>query len=92
VDGVQCLKLVIKGNGNNPLPDLDPDWIYGWVAQDTEGNVWLLRAYENITGETLFSGRAEAILWMPATPAAGTIFRQMADEYTLFQKSDLEVA
>ena len=92
VDGVQCLKLVIKGNGNNPLPDLDPDWIYGWVAQDTEGNVWLLQAYENISGETLFSGRAEAILWMPATPAAGTIFRQMADEYTLFQKSDLEVA
>jgi hypothetical protein len=91
VDGVHCLKLVTKGNGNNPDPDLDPDWVYGWVAQDTDGNVWLLKVYENKTGETLFSGRAQAILWMPATPVAGTIFRQMMDEYTQLEKSGLEV-
>jgi len=91
VDGVQCLKLVIKGNGNNLLPDLDSDWTSMWLAQDADGNVWLLQLHENLTGQTLFSGRSQAVLWMPATPMVGTVFRQMTDEFTQIEKTGLEM-
>ena len=93
VDSVSCMKVLVRGEGNHPDPDQDPNWLYAWVAQDSDGNVWLL-AYEEHEGavvETYVFGRSDAILLMPATPKAGQVFSQIGDEYKQVQATGITV-
>jgi hypothetical protein len=80
VDGVNCLKLLVKGHGNDPDPDVDPEWYYLWGAQDAEGNVWCLQYYTSVIDTTVTLGRANAVMWLPAEPIVGQVFRRFGDE------------
>ena len=68
-DEVNCLKVMVKGHGNQADPDLDPEWYYLWLAQDTSGVVWLLKVYEAQGDLTTTFGKDNAVVWMPAEPA-----------------------
>jgi hypothetical protein len=46
IDSVNCLKVVERGNGSKVNPDLDPEWYYLRLVQDTSGVVWLLQEYD----------------------------------------------
>ena len=91
IDGVSCLKVRFQGNGNNPNPDLDPEWHRAWLAQDSDGNVWALQIYDGMNDETFFYGIADAVLWMPASLEVGQIFRQFLGMTTQVLKTDLNV-
>jgi len=68
IDNVNCAKVLIKGYGNNPDPELDPEWYYLWVAQDTDEVVWVLQRYIAEEDTTEFFGKDNAIVLMPADP------------------------
>jgi hypothetical protein len=92
VDSVNCLKVLIRGEGNDPDPDADPAWFYVWFGQDNSGNVWVLQAFNGEEAYTEFSGLSEAVLWMPADMVAGRVYFQMGDEYAQVQKTGVNVS
>ena len=73
VDGVECVKFLVKGHGNDPDPDLDPEWYYVWLAEDTDQCLWILQAYNSESDQTFTHGVASAFLIMPADPVVGQI-------------------
>jgi parallel beta-helix repeat protein len=81
VDSVNCLKVAIKGHGNNRIPDADTEWYYVWFAQDASGVVWVLKHYDALSNTTLELGRADAIVWAPATFAVGQRFEEVGGAY-----------
>ncbi len=81
VDAVSCLKLVVKGHGNHPDPEQDPEWYTLWLAQDADGTVWLLQYHDAQSGLTTTLGKNEAVLWMPPHPAVGQVFGQVGNAY-----------
>jgi len=91
VDGVSCLKVLVRGEGNDPDPDQDPEWMHMWLAQDTVGNVWVLQAYLAEEDELIFLGQSDAILIMPASLTAGQIFFQRGDDYQQVQATGVTV-
>ena len=91
IDGVSCLKVRFQGNGNNPNPDLDSEAHVGWFAQDTDGNVWALQIYDTENNESFYFGKADAVLWMPAAPVVGQVFRQFLGMTTQVLKTGLNV-
>jgi hypothetical protein len=93
VDEVSCLKILIRGDGNDPDPDEDPEWTYAWVAQDIDGNLWLFGYEEHEDGyvETYFFDKTDAPLLMPATPKAGQVFFQRGDDYQQVQATGVTV-
>jgi len=84
LDGVESLKVRVQGNGEtNPDPDLDSEWSRLWLAQDTDGNVWALQIYDGLEDLYLLDGTKEdAVLFMPATPVVGQIFRTIWGDNT----------
>ena len=76
IDTVDCIKLVVKGLGNNPDPELDPEWYCFWLAQDTDGCVWMLQVYKAFTDSNITFGIDNAILWMPSAPVVGQVYYQ----------------
>jgi hypothetical protein len=81
VDLVNCLKVAIKGHGNNSNPDLDTEWYYVWLAQDESGVVWVLKHYDALLDTTMELGRSNAIVWVPTTFAVGQRFEEVGGAY-----------
>ncbi len=82
VDGVNCLKTLVKGGwGNDPDPESDPEWYYLWLAQDTDGCIWLLKIYSAVGDNTTTLGKNLAYLWLPADPIPGQIYYQSGGTY-----------
>ena len=81
VDSVTCLKVVIRGHGNNTDPDADTEWYTVWLAQDESGAVWVLKYYDSLSGTTWELGRANAVVLAPVTFAVGQRFGEMGDSY-----------
>jgi hypothetical protein len=81
VDSVNCLKVTIKGHGNNSNPDADTEWHTVWLAQDASGVVWVLKHYDALTETTTDLGKTNAVVWAPATFAVGQRFGEMGDSY-----------
>ncbi|MCK4958319.1 MAG: DUF1565 domain-containing protein, partial [Planctomycetes bacterium] len=90
VDTIECLKLVARGNGVDPDADLDPGRYY-WIAQDTDGNVWLLQMQEGDSGPVTTFGRDSAVLWMPKKPVVGQYFGQIDNETMQILETDVSV-
>ena len=90
VGSVSCLKILVRGHANRPNPDDDPEKYDLWMAEDQDGNVRLLKGYAHESGES-FSFGSSGMLWMPANPALGQVFRQLGDEYTQVQATNVTV-
>lgn len=80
VSGVNCVKVLVRGDGNDPDPDLDPNWHYGWFAQDQDQNVWLLQLYSGIDDSLSTMWPGQPILWMPGFPAIGQQVMDFGDD------------
>jgi hypothetical protein len=80
VDSVNCLKVNIKGHGNNSNPDADTEWYTVWLAQDTSGVVWVLQ-HAVSGGAPTTLGKAGAVVWAPATFTVGQRFGEIGDSY-----------
>ncbi|MDA3897153.1 MAG: zinc dependent phospholipase C family protein [Desulfobacteraceae bacterium] len=74
VDSVECLKILVRGNGNDPDPDIDPEWYYEWLAEDTDQCIWMLQVYNGMSDTTSTFGAADACLTLPADPVVGQVF------------------
>jgi hypothetical protein len=81
VDSVQCLKVAIKGHGNNSNPDADTEWYTVWLAQDEAGVVWVFKHYDALSDTTTELGKANAVVWAPATFAVGQRFGEIGVSY-----------
>jgi hypothetical protein len=81
VDSVNCLKVAIKGHGNNSNPDADTEWYTVWLAEDESGVVWVLKHYDALSNKTTELGRANATVWAPTTFAVGQRFGEIEDSY-----------
>jgi hypothetical protein len=81
VDSVSCLKVTIKGNGNNTDPDADTEWSTVWLAQDTSSVVWLFKLYDALSDTTTELGKASATVWAPAAFAVGQRFGEIGNLY-----------
>jgi len=92
VDTVNCLKVLVKGHGNDSDPEQDPEWYYDWIAQDTYNVVWLLQEYDAQGDATITYGMDNAVLWMPADPVVGQIFRQIGSEYSEIMETGVTVS
>ncbi len=64
VDGVKCLKV-------NRISTEGDNFITLWLAQDTEGNVWALKAYFHDYDMTFTLGDGIKFWVMPADPEVG---------------------
>ncbi|RPI78743.1 MAG: hypothetical protein EHM45_05475 [Desulfobacteraceae bacterium] len=82
IDGVNCLRITIRGSGNDPDPETDPEYYQIWLAEDIAGVVWLLQVYAGYEDKTTFFGIKDAVLWMPHHPVKGQEFRQTANEFS----------
>jgi hypothetical protein len=91
IDSVDCLKMLIKGHGNNPDPEQDPKWYYIWVAQDTDDVVLLLKIYDAQAEVTETYGKTDAKVWMPFNPVVGQKFRKIGDEYCEVIETGIDV-
>ncbi|MDZ7832975.1 MAG: hypothetical protein U5L07_14605 [Desulfobacterales bacterium] len=74
VDGVECVKVMVRGFGNDPDPDVDTEWYYTWLAEDTDQCIWSLKGYNGMYEVAVTHGAAGAYLTMPADPVAGQVF------------------
>jgi len=83
VDGVNCLRITIRGYGNDPDPEKDPEYYQIWLAEDTAGVVWLLQVYAGYERKTTTFGVKDAVLWMPNNPVKGQEFKQTANEFSI---------
>ena len=81
VDTVQCLKVMIKGHGNDTDPDADTEWYYVWLAQDASGVVWALKYYDALSDTTTTLGRAGAVVWAPSAFAVGQTYGEDGSSY-----------
>jgi hypothetical protein len=89
-DSVNCLKILIKGHGNNANPDLDPEWYYLWLAEDTDHYIWALKIESSILG-SIPLGKAYASLFMPADPEVGQRYYPYGTDYHEVLETDAEV-
>ncbi|MCP4686432.1 MAG: carboxypeptidase regulatory-like domain-containing protein [Desulfobacterales bacterium] len=77
--GVHCLKLHLKDMVNGVVEGDDRLWL----AQDVNGDVWILKHHDALTGEVNEHGISSShpVLWMPVHPEAGRIFMELKDSY-----------
>ena len=92
VDGVDCLKLLIKGHANDPDPDVDTEWYHFWIAQDTDDVVWVFKVYDALEDTTTTFGSGTTVVMMPANPVVGQVFAQMGNEYQEVVEKGVEVS
>jgi hypothetical protein len=66
-NNINCLKVnMIMAKQND-----EDDFITIWMAQDTEGNLWLLKIYIFPDDETILLGTQFKSMFMPAVPTIG---------------------
>jgi len=70
IDGVNCLKVIVVYEGQNPLAEYFEPRCY-WFAQDVEGNVWVLQEADLRRLGVLYYGRKDAVLFLPKSPRPG---------------------
>ena len=68
-NNVKCLKVNMI-MAKHKIEDED-DFITIWMAQDTEGNVWILKIYIFPDNETILLGTLFKSMFMPAVPDVG---------------------
>ena len=78
-NNVKCLKVnMIMAKDND-----EDDFIIVWMAQDTEGNLWILKIYIFPDDDTYLLGTSFQSMFMPAAPGvgdpAGIILEEDAD-------------
>jgi len=81
VDSISCLRVMIKGHGNNTDPDADTEWSTVWLAQDTSSVVWVFKLHDALSEKTTELGKANAMVWAPATFVVGQRFGEIGDSY-----------
>jgi predicted outer membrane repeat protein len=91
VDTVECVKMVQRGHGKHVNPDLDPEWYYVWLAQDTSGVLWLLKEYDALRNTYRVLGKDNAVVWLPADPVRGQRFAQNGLSYREVVETDVTV-
>ena len=91
IDGVKCHKIAVKGHGNDPDPDNDPEWYHIWLAEDTDQCIWMLQVYSSIYDVTSTLGVAGACLFMPANPVVGQIYYPCGSDYNEVMSVDTVV-
>jgi len=66
-NNVKCLKINIIQTSLND----DDEFISIWMAQDTDGNLWILKGYSHLENVTFMLGTAIKSMFMPAAPIIG---------------------
>ena len=66
-NNIKCLKVNMIMTKQND----EDDYITIWMAQDTEGNLWLLKIYIFPDDETILLGTQFKSMFMPAVPTVG---------------------
>jgi len=66
-NNVKCLKINIIQTDLND----DDELISIWMAQDTDGNLWILKGYSHFDNETFMLGTGIKSMFMPAVPTVG---------------------
>ena len=66
-NNVKCLKV----NMTMAKQDDEDDFITVWMAQDTAGNLWILKIYIFPDNETILLGTLFKSMFMPAVPTIG---------------------
>jgi hypothetical protein len=92
VDTVRCLKVMIKGHGNDTDPNDDTEWYYVWLAQDASGVVWALKYYGALSGTTTTLGRSGAVVWAPSAFAVGQRYGEEGSSYYEVVETGLTVS
>ncbi len=64
VDGVNCLKV-------NMISTRKDEYNTLWAAQDTGGNVWIVKVYNHASNQAFYLGEDFESWFMPANPAVG---------------------
>jgi len=75
-NNVKCLKI----NMINTSIDDDDEFVSIWMAQDTEGNLWILKGYVHFEYTTFMLGTAFTSMFMPAAPKVNDPAGIMAPE------------
>ncbi len=66
-NNVKCLKVNLTMTKQND----EDDFVTFWMAQDTEGNLWILKIYIFPDNDTILLGTLFKSMFMPAVPTIG---------------------
>ena len=76
VDGVKCVRA-------NSIDNIDNDFASLWIAQDTSGDVYILKFWDEENPAPIVIGKDNAVLLMPADPKVGD--KISADDETVLE-------
>jgi len=90
-NNVKCLKVNVI---QTDLTDSD-EFVTIWMAQDTQSNVWILKAYIFFEDETVMLGTGFTSMFMPAVPDVGDpasiIIPETATHYCQVVELDISI-
>ena len=91
-NNVKCLKVNMIQTSLND----DDDFISIWVAQDTDGNLWILKGYSHFEYTAFMLGTAYTSMFLPAAPQvndpAGIIAPEIAEKnYCQIAEADMSI-
>jgi hypothetical protein len=91
-NNVKCQKINSIWTNNND----EDDFITLWMAQDTQGNLWVLKVYDFFDGQTIVLGGPELkSMFMPVAPGvgdpAGIIMPESATNYCQVVEVDISI-
>ena len=66
VDGVKCVRF-------NSIRNEKAEFSSGWVAQDTTGNIYLLKHWDGENANPIVYGKNKAVMLLPKNPKIGDI-------------------
>jgi len=66
-NNVKCLKVNMIQTSLND----DDEFVSIWMAQDTDGNLWILKGYSHFNDRTFMLGTEILSMFMPAVPTVG---------------------
>jgi hypothetical protein len=66
-NNVKCLKVNMTMTSLND----DDEFVSIWMAQDTDGNLWILKGYSHFENRTVMLGVDIKSMFMPAVPKVG---------------------
>ncbi len=85
VDGINCLKF------NKFITNKETDYYVMWMAQDTQGNVWIIQIYNFENDQLITFGQDNAVLFIPGDPTIGQIVLDFGDSYGEILATDATV-